>query len=168
MLFYLILLFTIVPLLELWLLLTIGKIVGIIPTIGLVLFTGVLGAWLARREGLGIFKKLQTELSQARLPNNTLLDGVLVLIGAAFLLTPGLITDILGFTLLISPFRSLIRETLKKYFKKRIEEKILKKADIKFSINEAIDMGNLGNKNIEDVEYIEIEEDEEKEEEENL
>ncbi len=123
-LLYIILLFTILPLLELWLLLVIGSNLGIGFTIGLVLVTGVIGGWLARREGLGVIKKIKSELEQAHIPKNPLLDALLVLVGAAFLLTPGLITDTLGFSLLIAPFRNVIREQLKKYFKNKIDIKL--------------------------------------------
>ncbi len=130
-LLYAILLFTILPLLELWLLLTIGSELGIAFTVGLVLVTGVIGGWLARREGLDAVKKIQSDMEQARIPKSPLLDGLLILVGAAFLLTPGLITDTLGFSLLIPSIRNVIKEKLKKYFKNRIALKLSTNPEIK-------------------------------------
>lgn len=112
MLFRLFLLFTLVPLLELYLLITIGGMVGPWPTVGLVIFTGALGAVLTRVEGLRVLSRVQEEWRQGRVPTEELLDGLLILIAGAVLLTPGLITDGLGFFLLISPGRRLVRKAL--------------------------------------------------------
>ena len=97
------LLFVVLSIVELILLIELGQYIGLLPTIGLVTLTGVSGAWLARAEGLRVLFQFQTELASGKLPGQTLLDGISVLIGGAFLLTPGVITDIVGFSLLV-PF----------------------------------------------------------------
>jgi UPF0716 protein FxsA len=105
----LLLLFTVVPLVELFLLVKLGTVVGVGPTIALVIFTGVLGAWLARQQGLGVLRRLRAELAAGRLPAGALIDGLLILVAGAVLLTPGLLTDALGFVLLVPPSRAVVR-----------------------------------------------------------
>lgn len=99
------LLFVLVPIVELVLLIELGQVVGLMPTLALVLFTGVTGAWLARAEGLRVYFKFQKELVSGRLPGQAILDGVSVLVGGALLLTPGVVTDLVGFSLLFPPTR---------------------------------------------------------------
>ena len=105
----LLLLFTVVPLLELFILVKLGSVIGVGATIAIVIGTGVLGAWLARQQGLGVMRRLSTELGEGRLPAEALIDGLLILLAGAVLLTPGLITDTLGFVLLLPPGRAAIR-----------------------------------------------------------
>jgi len=101
--------FIVVPVLELFLLIRLGQVVGLWPTLGLVIGTGLLGAHMARTEGLRILYRFQTELASGRLPGQALLDGIAVLIGGAFLLTPGILTDLTGFALLFPPTRHWIQ-----------------------------------------------------------
>lgn len=108
------LLFVIVPILELMLLIQVGQWVGLPLTLGLVLFTGVTGAWLARAEGLRVFFRFQQELGAGQLPGQALLDGLSVLVGGAFLLTPGILTDVAGFALLIPLTRRWIQGRVRK------------------------------------------------------
>jgi UPF0716 protein FxsA len=115
----LLLLFTVVPLVELFILVKLGSVVGVLPTIALVILTGVLGAWLARQQGLGVLKRLTTDLDQGRLPAEALIDGLLILIAGAVLLTPGLITDGLGFYLLIPQGRAAVRKLVAARFADR-------------------------------------------------
>jgi len=112
----LLLLFTVVPLLELFLLVKLGTVVGVGPTIALVIFTGVLGAWLARQQGLGVLRRLRAELEAGRLPAGALIDGLLILVAGAVLLTPGLLTDALGFVLLVPPSRAVVRRIVVERF----------------------------------------------------
>ncbi|RLE24564.1 MAG: hypothetical protein DRJ65_09645 [Acidobacteria bacterium] len=116
----LLLLFTVVPALELILLIQLGRYVGFWPTAALVLGTGVVGAWLARREGLKVFRAVSTEMAEGRMPTDHLLDGLLILVAGAVLLTPGLLTDAAGFILLAPPGRRLIRTAVSKAISKRI------------------------------------------------
>ncbi|MEM9557702.1 MAG: FxsA family protein [Acidobacteriota bacterium] len=105
-------LFTLVPLAELYVLIALGRRVGLVPTLLLVLFTGVLGAWLARSQGVAAFNKVRTELAAGRLPAAAMVDGLLILLAGAVLLTPGLLTDLAGFFLLVPEGRALVRKSL--------------------------------------------------------
>ncbi|NNF13857.1 MAG: FxsA family protein [Gemmatimonadetes bacterium] len=116
------LLFVIVPVVELILLIEIGQLVGLLPTIALVIFTGVTGAWLARAEGVRVFFQFQRELVSGRLPGQSLLDGISVLIGGAFLLTPGVLTDVVGFSLLLPFTRRWIQAGVRKRLEGRIAD----------------------------------------------
>jgi UPF0716 protein FxsA len=108
----LLLLFTVVPLVELFLLVKLGTVIGIGPTVLIVICTGVLGAWLARWQGLGVLRRVSEDLAEGRLPADALIDGLLILIAGAVLLTPGLITDALGFLLLVPQGRAVVRRTV--------------------------------------------------------
>ena len=116
----LLLLFTVVPALELFLLIQLGRQVGFWPTAALVLGTGVIGAWLARREGLKVLRAVSAEMAEGRMPTDHLLDGLLILVAGAVLLTPGLLTDMAGFVLLAPPGRRVIRLLVSKAISKRI------------------------------------------------
>ncbi|MFQ5629474.1 MAG: FxsA family protein [bacterium] len=108
----LILLFIGLPLLELAILVKLGEMLGFWPTIGLVVVTGFLGAYLARLQGFWIFGRIQSELAAGRMPASELVDGLLILIGGIVLLTPGLLTDLFGFTLLVPWARTQIKAWL--------------------------------------------------------
>ena len=116
----LLLLLTIVPIVELAILFRIAEAFEWGPTIALVLITGVLGAWLARREGLKTLARIQDELARGVPPTAAMVDGALILVAGAVLVTPGILTDICGFMLLIPPCRGWIRNRLAKYFKSHI------------------------------------------------
>lgn len=116
------LLFVIVPIVELILLIEIGQLVGFLPTIALVMFTGITGAWLARAEGVRVFFQFQRELASGRLPGQSLLDAISVLIGGAFLLTPGVLTDVVGFSLLVPFTRRWIQGRVRKRLEGRIAD----------------------------------------------
>lgn len=116
------LLFVLVPVLELMLLLRVGEWVGLWPTLALILTTGVAGAALARAEGLRVFFQFQKELMSGRLPGQALLDGISVLIGGAFLVTPGILTDLAGFALLVPYTRRLIQARVRRNLERRIRD----------------------------------------------
>ncbi|HSM03013.1 MAG TPA: FxsA family protein [Longimicrobiales bacterium] len=116
------LLFVLVPLVELALLIQIGQVVGLLPTILLVFLTGVLGAALARREGLRTLADLQRELGQGRLPGQALMNGLAVLVGGAFLLTPGILTDVAGFLLLLPPSRKWLQGRVRRRLERAIAD----------------------------------------------
>jgi UPF0716 protein FxsA len=115
------LLFVGVPLLELFILIQLGQLVGVWPTVGLVVLTGIAGATLARLEGLRTVWKLRGELSRGRLPGGALMDGFAILVGGALLLTPGILTDLVGFSFLLPPTRKLLLGRIRKGLEKRIE-----------------------------------------------
>ena len=112
--------FTLVPLVELFLLIRIGEIIGIWATVGLVIFTGVLGAFLTRLEGMRVLRQVREELAEGRVPTEKLLDGLLVLLAGAVLLTPGLITDLVGFLLLIPAGRRFVRTLVSEAVSRRL------------------------------------------------
>lgn len=114
------LLFVIVPLLELVLLIQVGQWVGLWPTLALVAATGIAGASLARHEGLKALWRFQGELARGDLPGQAVLDGVCILLGGALLLTPGLITDAVGFSLLLP----LTRRAVQRRIRRRLERQL--------------------------------------------
>lgn len=101
----LILLFILVPIGELALLIQLGRWIGLWPTLGLIVATGILGATLASREGLRAWHAFQLDLQEGRIPGRPILDGLSIFAGGALLLTPGLATDLFGFALLARPTR---------------------------------------------------------------
>lgn len=121
MFFRLFLLFTIVPLVELYLLIVLGRHLGPLPTVALVLLTGALGAALARSQGLATLARVRTEMAEGGLPADALVDGLMILIAGAVLLTPGLLTDLLGFFLLVPYGRNLIRRAVKERMRRAVE-----------------------------------------------
>jgi len=94
-------LFVLVPLLELFLLIRIGRVLGAVNTVLIVILTGVLGAAFARTQGLGIIGRIRTALGRGELPGRELLEGVMILAGGIMLITPGFITDLAGFSLIL-------------------------------------------------------------------
>lgn len=108
--------FTLIPLVELWLLLRIGAVLGAVPTLGLVVITGLAGASLARREGARAWLAVQAELVAGRIPGRELLEALLVLVAGIVLVTPGVLTDLAGLALLFRPIRSrLVRGLERRY-----------------------------------------------------
>ena len=122
MLGYLILLFTLVPITELALLIKIGQHIGVFYTLTIVIVTGVLGAILAREQGFRTLKKIESEINLGVMPSEQILDGVMILCGGILLLTPGLITDVIGFLVLIPLTRNLLKQWLKKKIKTIMDE----------------------------------------------
>ncbi|AUX41900.1 exlusion protein FxsA [Sorangium cellulosum] len=116
----LILLFTAIPIVELWLLLSIGQQIGFWPTVALALGTAVLGAALAKREGLRVLGAWQGAMAEGRVPDEGLTGGLLVLLGAALLITPGVLTDVAGLLLLIPPTRRRIAAAVRERFERRV------------------------------------------------
>ena len=116
----LLVIFTIIPLIELYLLLKVGSLIGVFNTIALVILTAVTGAYLARRQGLETIAKIRQQLSLGTLPADELIDGVCILVASLLLVTPGLLTDAFGFSLLIPFTRIKLREYLKRVFHDRI------------------------------------------------
>jgi UPF0716 protein FxsA len=117
----LLLLFITVPLIEVLLLIKLGSLFGFWPTIFLVIGTGILGAYLAKLYGLTIWHKIQQDLQAGLMPADKLIDGLLILIGGIVLLTPGLLTDILGLMLLFPVTRNYFKKLVKSNFKNMSE-----------------------------------------------
>lgn len=120
MLLRLILLFTIVPFIELYILFELARLIGALETLLIVIITGVVGGTLAKMEGLRTWRKIRQDFSMGIVPSQRLVDGVFILAGGLLLLTPGVLTDLVGFSLLLPPTRN----TLKRYLRRRLEEKV--------------------------------------------
>ncbi len=121
MLIRLILLFTIIPLTELYLLIQAGRYLGALTTVMIVLITGIIGGLLARSQGLSIHRQIRTDLQKGMIPTDSLIDGLFVLIAGALLITPGIITDLFGFVLMIPGLRGWLRDWLKEKFRRKLE-----------------------------------------------
>ncbi|MEM6792741.1 MAG: FxsA family protein [Acidobacteriota bacterium] len=120
MFFRLLLLFTLIPLVELYVLLALGRLVGLPWTLALVFATGILGAALARSQGVSTWRRLQEKIAAGQSPAESLIDGLLILVAGAVLLTPGLLTDIAGFALLVPITRRLVRKAVHKAVQARL------------------------------------------------
>jgi UPF0716 protein FxsA len=118
----LLLIFVFVPILELYILIEAGQTIGLAATLGLIMLTGIAGAWLARSQGLEILRKIQEETSRGQMPGVTLIDGALILVGGLLLLTPGFFTDALGFSFLIPMTRDLWRKSLSLWLEKQVRQ----------------------------------------------
>lgn len=112
MLTKLLLLFILLPAIELVLLIEIGQFIGTLPTLALIIFSGVLGAFLARRQGIQVLTQMRTQLQAGQLPADSIFDGVIVLVAGALLITPGILTDTLGFLCLVPPTRRVIKRVI--------------------------------------------------------
>ncbi|MDQ1490178.1 MAG: protein FxsA [Actinomycetota bacterium] len=117
----LVILFIGVPFAELYVLIQVGHAIGVLNTLGLLLLVSIVGAWLAKREGIGVIRRMQAALNAGRVPGAELVDGFLILLAAALMLTPGFLTDIVAIFLLLPPVRAVVRRTLRRSFARRIE-----------------------------------------------
>ncbi len=126
MLWKLFALFFFVPLVELAVLIKLGQLIGVLYTILLVVITAILGAALTKQQGLKVWFRLKEELSRGALPGNSLLEALLIFIGGIVLLTPGLLTDSVGFFLLIPVSRRFTREFIKDWLRKMIQGNSIK------------------------------------------
>ncbi len=113
-------LFLLVPIIELYVMVQIGKVIGLGITILIIFITAFIGAKLTKAQGIQAIKNGRSALMSGKLPHKEVIDGVLIIIAGAVLLTPGFLTDLLGFSLLIPNLRSSYRELLINYFKTRI------------------------------------------------
>lgn len=122
MIFKLFLLFTLIPIIELMILIDLGTSIGLAPTLGVVILTGALGAWAARTQGFYVVSRIQSEMAAGRLPGAEMVEGAMVLVGGVLLLTPGLLTDAAGFALMVPAVRAVVRSWLMRKFEKMIDE----------------------------------------------
>ncbi len=113
----LLILFILVPMIELMLLIRVGEIIGFWATIGIIVLTGLLGSSLARQQGMSVWTQFNSRLQKGQLPGTELVDGLIILISGALLLTPGILTDFVGFLGLVPFTRKFIRN----YTQKRIK-----------------------------------------------
>ena len=111
---YLLLLFVLMPIAEMWLLITVGSQIGALPTIGLELLTAVAGAGLLREQGFATLWKGRQKLQGGELPTTEIAEGIILAVSGALLLTPGFVTDIIGFAGLIPPIRVMVATRIMK------------------------------------------------------
>ena len=112
-------LFIVVPIVELWVIVEIGSLIGIWPTIALLLADALLGSLLLRHQGRGAWRRFNEALAQRRFPGREVADGLLIAIGGTLLLTPGFITDVFGAILLVPPTRAIVRRLMRGYVGRR-------------------------------------------------
>jgi UPF0716 protein FxsA len=112
MLFLLVLLFIVVPIAEIYVIIQVGQAIGVLWTILLLIADSIIGARLLSWQGRRVWQRFQEALAAGRMPHREVMDGVLIIVGGAFLLAPGFITDALGLVLLIPPTRALVRRLL--------------------------------------------------------
>jgi UPF0716 protein FxsA len=117
---YLFVLFLAVPFVDLAVILKVGQGIGAWNTIGLLILISVVGAWLAKREGLGVLVRIRRQLDQGKVPAAEVVDGFLVMLAGALLLTPGFLTDAVAILLLLPPVRAAVRRWLRRRFTLRI------------------------------------------------
>ena len=116
----LILLFVVLPAVELALLIQVGQRIGTLETLLLIVATGVVGASLAKAQGLRVLQALQAEAQAGRMPTSPLVDGPIILVAGALLVTPGVLTDVFGFLCLIPGTRSLMKTLLRRAFERAV------------------------------------------------
>lgn len=111
--FFLVVIFIAVPILELWVILEIGGLIGVLPTLVLLLAMSLLGATLLRQQGRDAWRRFNAALAERRFPGREVADGLMITIGGALLLTPGFVTDGVGLLLLAPPTRAIARRLLR-------------------------------------------------------
>ncbi len=121
----LLLLFVVLPAVELALLIEVGSRIGTLATLGLIVATGIAGAALARHQGLGVLREMQAEVAEGRLPADSLVDGVFILVAAALLVTPGILTDAFGLLCLLPAFRTAAKGLLWRRLERAVREQRL-------------------------------------------
>lgn len=103
------LVFLVVPFIELFVLIQVAHVLGAVPTILLLIAVSAVGAWLVKREGLGVVRRAQEQIRRGEVPGRELVDGVLIVVAGALMLSPGFFTDVFGIALLLPPVRRVLR-----------------------------------------------------------
>lgn len=116
----LLIIFIVVPIVEIYVLISAGQQIGIAATIALILATGIAGAFLARTQGFTLLNQIQQDINDGIVPQDKLLDGAMILAGGLVLLTPGFCTDLFGFFLLTPLTRNWIKKSLQKWLEERV------------------------------------------------
>lgn len=115
----LVLLFIVVPVLELWLILQVGEMIGVVPTILLLLLDSVIGAWLVKSQGGQVWRRFRTTASAGKVPANEAVNGFFVILGGTLLLVPGFLSDLVGLLFVIPPTRKVFSGRLVNFVSKR-------------------------------------------------
>lgn len=118
----LLLLFIVVPALEIWTIVAVGQRIGGWQTFLLIVLTGIVGAYLAKKEAGRVWTYAQRDMAAGIVPTRAILDGICVFAGGAFLISPGFLTDIIGILLLLPPTRSFFRNMLSAWIQKKLAE----------------------------------------------
>lgn len=113
--FFLIVLFIVVPIAELYVIIQVGEAIGLWPTLALLLADALLGSFLLKHQGRGAWRRFNEALAQRRFPGKEVVDGLLIVVGGTLLLAPGFLTDIAGLILLIPPTRAIVRSLLRRF-----------------------------------------------------
>jgi UPF0716 protein FxsA len=117
---FLVVIFIVVPIAELYVIIKVGEAIGLVPTLVLLLADALLGSLLLRHQGRAAWVRFNRALAEGRVPHKEVFDGVLVIMGGALLITPGFLTDILGLILLIPPTRALVRAMSARFVRRRL------------------------------------------------
>jgi UPF0716 protein FxsA len=112
---FLIVLFIVVPIAELYVIIQVGEAIGLWPTLALLLADALLGSFLLKHQGRGAWRRFNEALAQRRFPGKEVVDGLLIVVGGTLLLAPGFLTDIVGLLLLIPPTRAVVRGLLRRF-----------------------------------------------------
>jgi UPF0716 protein FxsA len=115
----LIAIFIVVPLAELYVILKVGDAIGWLPTIAILAADSLLGSWLLRSQGRAVWNRFNAALGAGRVPHGEVIDGVLIIFGGAFLITPGFLTDVIGLLLLLPPTRAMFRRVARRSIERR-------------------------------------------------
>jgi UPF0716 protein FxsA len=116
----LLLLFVVVPIVEIYVIVQVGEAIGVLPTIALLVADAVLGTWLFRREGRRAWQALQQAIGERRAPTKEVTDGALVVVGGALMLAPGFVTDAVGLLCVLPPSRAVLRRILSGWIGRRL------------------------------------------------
>ncbi len=120
MFFKLFLIFAVIPVIELALLIKVGSIIGTMNTISIVILTAVIGAYMVRSEGLGVMSRIQANMQEGIFPAEELINGMMILLAGALLLTPGFFTDVIGFFMVIPVSRNFLKRIARRYIEKKM------------------------------------------------
>lgn len=114
------LLFIVLPIAELYVIIQVGQAIGVLPTIAILIADSFLGAYLLRSQGRSAWRRFNQALAERRVPGREVLDGAMIILGGAFLLTPGFITDVVGIVLLLPPTRAALRGAVTSMARRRM------------------------------------------------
>jgi UPF0716 protein FxsA len=117
----LVVLFIVVPILELAVIIQVGQSIGVLNTIGLLLLVSLVGSWLVKREGLGVWRRFRQQMESGRVPGREVADGAMIMLAGALLVSPGFITDCVGVLLLLPPVRAAVRAGLLRKITLRVQ-----------------------------------------------
>lgn len=115
----LVILFIAVPIVEIYVIVRVGELIGVLPTLALLVADAVLGSLLLRHQGRGAWRRFNAALAERRFPAREVADGLMIAVGGTLLLTPGFVTDVFGAILLVPPTRAIVRRLLRTYVSRR-------------------------------------------------